>query len=136
MWHVFDPSHPHKLASDNHDPDNVDVLSILRQKTPWSHKRGNSVAVVVVEDKSKSEITVIIVLIRFILRLPQSSHHRSEATRENEAMKIDILVSDRFVLAMIDMRTSLAVFPFVSLPCPPNALEHLLSEVPRKNDAR
>ena len=87
------------------------------------------------EDKSKSEITVIIVLIRFILRLPQSSHHRSEATRESEAMKIDILVSDRFVIA-INMRTSLAVFPFVSLPCPPNALEHLLSEVPRKNDAR
>ena len=50
-----------------------------------------------------------------------------------------MMVRDRFVLrslAMLDMLASLAVFLFSVPPCPCHALAHLLSEVPRKNDAR
>ena len=67
--------------------------------------------------------TVIMVLIRFFLKLPQSSHHKKEATLENKTMKSDSFVCDHFVLAMIDKRTSLAVFPlFFSLPARPMRL--------------
>ena len=63
---------------------------------------------------------------------------RKRQLERTKHVRTVILVNDRFVLAMLDKRASLAVFPlfFLSLPCPPNALEHLLSEVPRKNDAR
>ena len=40
LWHGFDPSHSHKLASDNHDPDNVDERSILGQRLQGVTDRG------------------------------------------------------------------------------------------------
>ena len=74
---------------------------------------------------------------RFVLTLPQCFVLRRRQLKSTQRVRIDILVSDRFVLERPDCRPALLFsLLFFSLPAPPNALVHLLSEVPRKNDAR
>ena len=59
----------HNIVPNDHDPDNVDEDSILRQRLRGVTEGGNS------KDSKHVEITIIIGLVRFSLRLPQGLQH-------------------------------------------------------------
>ena len=154
-----------RYVSALHDPDKVDVHSFLRQRlfrvktgaTRHAIKDGHHERSIVSSRDCTREYTMILVLLRaseillkqgqpedlYLFMIRRRSYLQSFMISEGRTCKhTDEPVyfhRDAGCQAAISLScwASLAVFPFfLSLPCPPNALEHLLSEVPRKNDAR